>query len=52
MKMYSFAGMVRRKEYHEISQTIKQNINFLTRISIAAKWLAQISVRDLQMTYY
>lgn len=26
-------------------------MDFLTRISIAATWLAQISVRDLQMTY-
>lgn len=28
------------------------NMDFLTRISIAATWLAQISVRDLQMTYF
>lgn len=30
---------------------ISNQMDFLTRISITATWLAQISVRDLQMTY-
>lgn len=53
-KMCSFAGMVgvRRNERHEISQTTNGNMNLLTRISIADTLLAQISVRNLQMTYY
>lgn len=30
---------------------ISNQMDFLTRTSITATWLAQISVRDLQMTY-
>lgn len=52
MKICSFAGVVgvRRNERREISQS-NGNMNFLTGISIAGAWLAQISIRDLHMTY-